>query len=130
MKRANKSIEVAQMWRNMEARKSRTHDAAAQRERLRNAISQKHYEFRSGAVVSDGTPEPRFERDEELYFHPTTWPARGGRMSGRRKTVIRFRRWTPPAQGSLWSSRELEAKAGWMRLERWTRPTRLRSKVL
>ncbi|MGA2212817.1 MAG: FAD-dependent monooxygenase [Bryobacteraceae bacterium] len=101
VKRANKSIgetgpifealglqpgiEVAQMWRNMEARKSDTPLAAAQREKLRRAILQKNYEFnthgvelnqryRSSAVVSDGTPEPAFERDLELYFHPTTWP--------------------------------------------------------
>jgi 2,4-dichlorophenol 6-monooxygenase len=101
VKRANKSIgetgpifealglqpgiEVAQMWRNMEARKNATPEAAAQRENLRNAILHKNYEFnthgvelnqryRSAAVVSDGTPEPPFERDAELYFHPTTWP--------------------------------------------------------
>jgi 2,4-dichlorophenol 6-monooxygenase len=101
VKRANKSIgetgaifevlglqpgsEVAQMWRNMEARKNATPEAAAQRENLRKAILQKNYEFnthgvelnqryRSAAVVSDGTPEPPFERDAELYFHPTTWP--------------------------------------------------------
>src|SRR6202034_2755265 len=78
-------IEVAQMWRNMEARKNATPEAAAQRENLRKAILHKNYEFnthgvelnqryRSAAVVSDGTPEPPFERDAELYFHPTTWP--------------------------------------------------------
>jgi 2,4-dichlorophenol 6-monooxygenase len=25
-------------------------------------------------VVSDGTPEPAYDRDPELYYHPTTWP--------------------------------------------------------
>jgi 2,4-dichlorophenol 6-monooxygenase len=30
--------------------------------------------YRSGAVVSDGTPEPEYTRDPELYYHPTTWP--------------------------------------------------------
>ena len=101
VKRANKSIgETApifealglqpgiaadQMWRNMEARKASSPEAAAQREWLRKAVWQKNYEFnahgvelnqryRSAAVVSDGTPEPPFERDPELYFHPTTWP--------------------------------------------------------
>jgi 2,4-dichlorophenol 6-monooxygenase len=101
VKRANKSIgetgpifealglhpgiEVAQMWRNMEARKGNTGDAAEQREKLRKAILLKNYEFnthgvelnqryRSAAVVPDDTPEPPFERDQELYFHPTTWP--------------------------------------------------------
>jgi len=24
--------------------------------------------------VSDGTPEPAYTRDAELYYHPTTWP--------------------------------------------------------
>jgi len=101
VKRANKSIgetgpifealglhpgiEVAQMWRNMEARKTATPEAAEQREKLRKAILQKNYEFnthgvelnqryRSSAVASDGTPEPPLHRDPELYFHPTTWP--------------------------------------------------------
>jgi 2,4-dichlorophenol 6-monooxygenase len=101
VKRANKSIgetgpifeslglspgiEVAQMWSNMEARKGTSPDAAQQRERLRKAILQKNYEFnthgvelnqryRSAAVLPDGTPEPPFDRDAELYFHPTTWP--------------------------------------------------------
>jgi len=101
VKRANKSIGetgpifeslglspgigVAQMWSNMEARKGTSPEAAEQRERLRQAILQKNYEFnthgvelnqryRSAAVVPDDTPEPPFERDAELYFHPTTWP--------------------------------------------------------
>jgi 2,4-dichlorophenol 6-monooxygenase len=25
-------------------------------------------------VVPDGTPEPAYDRDPELYYHPTTWP--------------------------------------------------------
>jgi 2,4-dichlorophenol 6-monooxygenase len=101
VKRANKSIEetgpifdalglhetteAAQMLRNMEARKADTPEAAAQRENLRKAIAHKSYEFnthgvemnqryRSAAVVSDGTPEPAFDRDPELHYHPTTWP--------------------------------------------------------
>jgi 2,4-dichlorophenol 6-monooxygenase len=24
--------------------------------------------------VPDGTPEPEWQRDRELYYHPTTWP--------------------------------------------------------
>ena len=28
----------------------------------------------SAAVVSDGTSEPAFDRDRELYYHATTWP--------------------------------------------------------
>jgi 2,4-dichlorophenol 6-monooxygenase len=30
--------------------------------------------YRSAAVVSDGTEEPAFDRDAQLYYHPTTWP--------------------------------------------------------
>ena len=101
VKRANKSIEESgaifdalglhetvepvRMWRNMEARKANTPEAAAQREKLRKAIAHKTYEFnthgvemnqryRSAAVVSDGAPEPAFDRDPELYYHATTWP--------------------------------------------------------
>ncbi|HTR38537.1 MAG TPA: FAD-dependent monooxygenase [Bryobacteraceae bacterium] len=101
VKRANKSIEetgpifealglhdtteAAQMRRNMEARKANTPDAAIQREKLRKAIAHKCYEFNthgvemnqrycSAAVVPDGTPEPLFDRDAELHYHPTTWP--------------------------------------------------------
>ena len=101
VERANKSIEEFgpifealglldtndpdEMLANMEARKENTPEAAEQREKLRKAIEGKNYEFnahgvelgqryRSAAVVSDGTPEPGFTRDPELYYHPTTWP--------------------------------------------------------
>jgi 2,4-dichlorophenol 6-monooxygenase len=30
--------------------------------------------YASSAVVSDGTPEPPFTRDRELYYQATTWP--------------------------------------------------------
>ncbi len=66
VKRANKSIgetvpifealglepgaEAAQMWRNMEARKGNTPEAAAQRESLRKAIWHKNYEFNTHGV--------------------------------------------------------------------------------
>jgi 2,4-dichlorophenol 6-monooxygenase len=99
--RANKSIEefgpifrslgllgtkdYDQMRANMEARKKATPEAAEQRETLRQAIAAKDYEFnahgvemnqryRSAAIVPDGTPEPAFARNPELYFQPTTWP--------------------------------------------------------
>jgi 2,4-dichlorophenol 6-monooxygenase len=99
--RANKSIEefgpifqalglldtqdAAQMRRNMEALKAATPEAAEQREKLRQAILHKSYEFnahgvelnhryRSAAVVPDGAPERPFERDAELYYQPTTAP--------------------------------------------------------
>ena len=54
---------------------------------LRDAIAYKAYEFdahgvehnhryASSAVVPDGTPEPEFARDQELFAQPTTWPGR------------------------------------------------------
>lgn len=71
--------------RTIDSRKDDTPAAAEQREELRKAIELKDYEFnahgvelgqryRSSAVVDDGTPEPPYERDHELYYHPTTWP--------------------------------------------------------
>ena len=30
--------------------------------------------YASSAIVPDGTPEPDYSRDRELYYHPTTWP--------------------------------------------------------
>jgi 2,4-dichlorophenol 6-monooxygenase len=101
VERANKSIEEfgpifealgltetgnpEQMRANMEARKENTPEAAEQREKLREAIELKNYEFnahgvelnqryRSAAVLPDGTPEPVYDRDPELHYHPTTWP--------------------------------------------------------
>ena len=99
--RANKSIEEfgpifealglletndpEQMIRNVGARRDDTPEAAVQREKLRLAIELKNYEFnahgielgqryRSAAVVPDGTPEPGYKADPELYYQPTTWP--------------------------------------------------------
>ncbi|MFL5961505.1 MAG: FAD-dependent oxidoreductase [Gaiellaceae bacterium] len=101
VERANKSIaefgaifeafgltdptDAEQMRANMAARKDDTPQATAQREQLRRAMELKNYEFnahgvefnqryRSAAVVRDGTEEPVYERDPELYYHPTTWP--------------------------------------------------------
>jgi len=73
------------MRANIEARKLDTPEGAEQRRGLREAIELKNYEFnahgvemnhryRSDAIVADGTPEPPFERDAELYYHATTWP--------------------------------------------------------
>ena len=69
----------------MEIRKENSPRGAESRAKLKAAIELKNYEFnahgvelghryRSGAVVADGTPEPEFTRDPELYYHPTTWP--------------------------------------------------------
>jgi 2,4-dichlorophenol 6-monooxygenase len=73
------------MRQHIADRAANTPEAAAQREALRKALELKDYEFnahgvemgqryRSGAVVGDGTPEPEYTRDPELYYHPTTWP--------------------------------------------------------
>ncbi|MGC4937289.1 FAD-dependent oxidoreductase [Kribbella sp. DT2] len=71
--------------RTIESRKDDTPEGVAQRNELREAIELKDYEFNahgvelgqrytSSAVVPDGTAEPAYERDAELYYHPTTWP--------------------------------------------------------
>jgi len=70
---------------NMDARCGTSPEAAAQRRALEAAIAFKKYEFdahgvemnqryRSGAIVTDGQPEPEFTRDAELHYQPTTWP--------------------------------------------------------
>ncbi|WP_380169562.1 FAD-dependent oxidoreductase [Jannaschia sp. R86511] len=62
-----------------------TPEARTKREALMKALELKDYEFNahgvelnqrytSGAVVPDGTPEPAYDRDPELFYHPTTWP--------------------------------------------------------
>lgn len=71
--------------RRIDALKLPTDEADAQRQALNKYIDQKNYEFnchgvelgqryQSAAIVSDGTPEPAYSRDRELYYHPTTWP--------------------------------------------------------
>ncbi len=99
--RANKSIEEfgpifdalgftdtsdpALMAEHMRARADDTPAAAAQRAALRAALELKDYEFNahgvelgqryaSAAVVPDGSPEPAYVRDPELYYQATTWP--------------------------------------------------------
>ncbi|GAA1314369.1 FAD-dependent oxidoreductase [Pseudonocardia xinjiangensis] len=73
------------MRRHIAARATNTPEAARQRAQLRAALELKDYEFNahgvelgqrytSAAVVPDGTPEPEYTRDAELYYHPTTWP--------------------------------------------------------
>ena len=73
------------MRKHLEARRDNTPEAARQRAELRKALELKDYEFNahgvelgqryaSNAVEPDGTPEPAYTRDPELYYHPTTWP--------------------------------------------------------
>lgn len=79
------STDPAQARRNIEARKAPTEEGKARRKKLYDAIAHKSYEFNchgvemnqryaSSAVISDGTAEPAFTRDHELYYHATTWP--------------------------------------------------------
>ena len=99
--RANKSIEefgailqalgfddtsdAETMQARIADRVDNTPQAARKREALRKALELKDYEFNahgvelgqrytSAAVIPDGTPEPAYTRDAELYYHPTTWP--------------------------------------------------------
>jgi 2,4-dichlorophenol 6-monooxygenase len=73
------------MNRRMRARGDNTHEGVVQREQLKQALELKDYEFnahgvelgqryRSVAIATDGTEEPPYGRDPELYYHPTTWP--------------------------------------------------------
>jgi 2,4-dichlorophenol 6-monooxygenase len=73
------------MKANMESRKEATPLGAERREKLRAAIAYKVYEFdchgvemnhryQSNAVVGDGTVQPAFKEDAELYYQATTWP--------------------------------------------------------
>ncbi|GAB2184283.1 FAD-dependent oxidoreductase [Roseibium sp. LAB1] len=73
------------MQQNLVARCDSTDAAEQQRAAIRKAIAFKKYEFdahgvemnqryTSNAIVTDGQPEPAFERDAELHYQPTTWP--------------------------------------------------------
>jgi 2,4-dichlorophenol 6-monooxygenase len=73
------------MKKNMAARKEPTALGAERRAKLREAIAFKVYEFdchgvemnhryESLAIVADGTPNPGFKEDAELYAQATSWP--------------------------------------------------------
>jgi 2,4-dichlorophenol 6-monooxygenase len=101
VERANKSIadtgkilgaldltdttDVTKLERQLALRKAPGPEGERIRAALRDAIAYKAYEFdahgvehnhryASAAVVPDGTPEPEFRRDRELFAQPTTWP--------------------------------------------------------
>jgi 2,4-dichlorophenol 6-monooxygenase len=101
VERANKSIvdtgrilaaleladtsDVAKLDAQLVLRTAPGPDGERIRAALRDAIAYKAYEFdahgvehnhryASSAVVPDGTPEPEFTRDRELFAQPTTWP--------------------------------------------------------
>lgn len=79
------STDPAEARKNIAARKAPTAEGKERRRKLYEAIAHKSYEFNchgvemnqrysSGAVVCDGTPEPAYRRDPELYYQATTWP--------------------------------------------------------
>ena len=101
VKRANKSLgdfppilqalgmlgakDPEQMIANMARRKESGPEAAEQRAALIHAINSTHYvynahgvemnqRYRSDAVAPDGTPEPDFQRDPELYHEHSSRP--------------------------------------------------------
>ncbi|MEO0997110.1 MAG: FAD-dependent monooxygenase [Pseudomonadota bacterium] len=74
-----------EMNRNMAARKASTPAAAEQRAALIEAIDSTHYVYNahgvemnlrydSSAIVADGTPDPGFRRDAELYHEHSSRP--------------------------------------------------------
>jgi 2,4-dichlorophenol 6-monooxygenase len=76
---------VDKLNRQLALRKEPGPEGEKIREKLREAIAYKAYEFdahgvehnhryASSAVISDGTAMPAFSRDPELYAQPTTWP--------------------------------------------------------
>lgn len=101
VKRANKSLEdfppilqamglldtkdPAQMKRNIAGLREATDEAAQRRSALRTAIAASDYvynchgvemnqRYSSAAIVPDGTPDPGFTRDPELYHQATSRP--------------------------------------------------------
>jgi 2,4-dichlorophenol 6-monooxygenase len=74
-----------EMWANMAARKDATPEAAEQRAALRQALNDSDYVYNthgvemnqrydSAAIVPDGTEDPGFERDPELYYQASSRP--------------------------------------------------------
>ncbi|MEZ5651590.1 MAG: FAD-dependent monooxygenase [Burkholderiaceae bacterium] len=77
--------DIEKIRASMDARCAATPAAEHQRAAIRKAIEFKKYEFdahgvemnhryASAAIITDGQPEPAFERDPELHYQPTTWP--------------------------------------------------------
>lgn len=74
-----------QMYAAIESRKDNTAEGATKRAAVREAMELKNYEFNahgvemgqfytSDAVVSDGSKQPRSQRDPELYYEASTVP--------------------------------------------------------
>ncbi len=74
-----------QGWASLQELCATSEEGRRRRAELQQAIELQNYQFnchgvelgqryRSGAVVADGSEEPAYARDRELYYHPTTWP--------------------------------------------------------
>lgn len=72
-------------WENLQQLYTNSSDGRARRAELNKAIELQNYQFnchgvelgqryQSSAVVGDGTAEPIYQRDAELFYQPTTWP--------------------------------------------------------
>jgi 2,4-dichlorophenol 6-monooxygenase len=79
------SQNVEQMQAGIDGLADDSPEGVVKRTALREALELKDYEFNalgvelgqrydSAAVVKDGTAEPAYTRDPELYYHATTWP--------------------------------------------------------
>lgn len=75
----------AEGQRELDITFSDTPVGAERRKQLKAAVELQNYQFnchgvelgqryKSRAMVADGTPEPQYRRDPELYYQPTTWP--------------------------------------------------------
>ena len=73
------------MKKNMNNRIQNTHEAEEQRQKIRDAIAFKKYEFdahgvemnqiyQSNAIYTDRNQKPKFQKDRELHYEPTTYP--------------------------------------------------------
>ncbi len=78
-------ITPEQRKQQLESRKDDTKEAAALREKIIDAFNMQAYGFGSHgvelnqryeslAIVSDGTPDPGFERDADMYHQPSSRP--------------------------------------------------------
>jgi 2,4-dichlorophenol 6-monooxygenase len=103
-------VDTDKIQANMDKRADATPEAEAQRDALRKAIAFKKYEFdahgvemnqryKSAAIVTDGQPEPAFEKDPELHAQLTTWP--GSRLP---------HAWLHPREGGKVSTLDLCGK--------------------
>ena len=79
------TINVDVMKSNMAQLHDESSIGLSRRQRLLEAFDLKDYEFNahgvelgqrysSSAVMGDGSEEPKYSRDPELYYHPTTYP--------------------------------------------------------